>query len=127
MSLWILDTDTLTLFQTGNASVVQHVLTHPTVELAVTVISIEEQLGGWYTRLRRAKKPDELARVYQHLTTNVQTLSRIRLISFSEAAIHTYLTLKRNKLNIGAKDLRIAAIAPELNAVVVTRNVRDFP
>jgi hypothetical protein len=32
--------------------------------LAITVISVEEQLSGWYRRLRQAKKPEQLARVY---------------------------------------------------------------
>ena len=50
MSLHILDTDTLTLYQTGHAQVVRRVLEHPLAELAVTVVSVEEQLGGWYTR-----------------------------------------------------------------------------
>ena len=35
-------------------------------------------------------------------------------------------TLKAMRLNVGANDLRIAAIALENDATVVTRNTRDF-
>lgn len=34
--------------------------------------------------------------------------------------------LVKSKLNIGKMDIRIATIALELNATVVTNNVRDF-
>ena len=78
MSLFVLDTDILTLYQMGHAEVVRNVLARPISELAVSAISVEEQLGGWYTRLRRAKKPDEIARVYQMLanTDPVVTLAK---------------------------------------------------
>jgi tRNA(fMet)-specific endonuclease VapC len=68
MKLYVLDTDILTLFQSGHPAVVHHVRSCPADELAVSIISVEEQLTGWYTKLRRAKKRDQLARAYQGLT-----------------------------------------------------------
>jgi tRNA(fMet)-specific endonuclease VapC len=46
MTLYVLDTDILTLYQHGHPRVVQHVLAHPLVHLAITVISVEEELRG---------------------------------------------------------------------------------
>ncbi len=37
-----------------------------------------------------------------------------------------YQKLVKQKLNVGKMDLRIAAIALDQNAVVVSRNMRDF-
>jgi tRNA(fMet)-specific endonuclease VapC len=37
-----------------------------------------------------------------------------------------HATLIRSRLNVGSFDLKIAAIALEYQATVVTRNVRDF-
>lgn len=34
--------------------------------------------------------------------------------------------LKRQRIRIGARDLRISAIALSINGIVVTRNQRDF-
>ena len=77
MSLYILDTDILTLLQEGQRAVMAHVAAHRPEEIAVTVLSVEEQLSGWYRRLRNAKKPEELARVYDRLTASVRSLSRL--------------------------------------------------
>src|SRR6266478_5043100 len=113
MSLFVLDTDTLTLYQFADAAVVRRVRAHPPTDVAITVISVEEQLGGWYTKVRRAKKPEDVARAYQRLTDNVQTLSGMRRLSFIESAVRRRDDLKRSKLKVGAKDLAIAAIVLE--------------
>lgn len=46
MSLHVLDTDTLVLFQEGNEQVCRRLLSHPLEELATTAITVEEQLSG---------------------------------------------------------------------------------
>jgi tRNA(fMet)-specific endonuclease VapC len=123
---WILDTDILTLYERGHPAVVQNCTTHDPATVAITIISVEEQFSGWYTRVRRAKKLDELAHVYERFTTFATFISRLSICSFTEAAIRRYEGLKALKLNIGKRDLRIAAIALELAATLVTRNRRDF-
>jgi len=126
MNLFVLDTDTLTLFQFADAAVVGRVSALRPSEVAITVISVEEQLGGWYTRLRRAKTPADVARAYQRLTDNVVTLSGLSILSFIEPAVRRRDALKRAKVQVGKKDLAIAAIALEHDATLVTRNRRDF-
>lgn len=126
MSLHVLDTDILSLLQDRDTTVTARVASYRPEELAITVISVEEQLSGWYRRLRRAKKPVDLARIYDRLTATLTTLSRLRILSFSEPAIHRYKNLQSQRLNVGRMDLRIAAIALEHQASVATRNVRDF-
>jgi tRNA(fMet)-specific endonuclease VapC len=126
MSLYFLDTDILTLFQRDDPNVVMNVNKHPLKEVGITIISVEEQLTGWYSEVRRAKKPDTLAKAYERLAINVQRLAGLKIVSFTEAAILRYEHLKTLKLQVAKMDLRIAAIALENNAVVVTRNLRDF-
>jgi tRNA(fMet)-specific endonuclease VapC len=76
--------------------------------------------------LRRSRDRREIAAVYQRLTNNVKFLARVRILSFSEEAIARYEDMRTQKLGIRAMDLRIAAIALEHGATVVTGNVRDF-
>lgn len=127
MSLYILDTDILTLLQEGDSIVRQHVESHPKQELAITIISVEEQLTGWYTKVRRTKKPALLAQAYEHLTRNVRHLAEVPTIfSFTEPAIRRFEQLKALKINVPSQDLRIAAITLEHGGILVTRNLRDF-
>jgi tRNA(fMet)-specific endonuclease VapC len=126
MSLFVLDTDILSLWQHGHAAVSQHVAAHSQSELAVAVITVQEQLDGWHARLPRAKRPKQIADLYQRLADTVRFLARVEILPYTEQAIARYDQLRKLKLNVGKMDLRIAAVVLEHGAVLVTRNVRDF-
>jgi tRNA(fMet)-specific endonuclease VapC len=126
MSLYILDTDILTLALRSDPSVTARLSKIPPEELAITVISVEEQLTGWYTYLRRGRKREEIAYAYARLAQTVTSLANLPILTFTEAAIDRFEQLKRMRLNVGSNDLRIAAIVLENNGVLVTRNLRDF-
>jgi tRNA(fMet)-specific endonuclease VapC len=126
VSLYVLDTDILSLFQRGHLVVCQRVAAHPLTDLAITVISVEEQLSGWYALLRSVARRDEVALAYQSLAESVPFLARFRVVGYSEKAMDEFDRLASLKLNIRKMDLRIAAIALEHGAIVATRNLRDF-
>jgi len=126
MSLFILDTDTLSLLQHNHPKVRQRVQGVAPTDLAITIITVEEQLTGWLTLLRQARQPDEIARVYERMTQTVQALASLQILPFTEAGIQRYNVLQTLKLNIGKMDLRIGAIALENNGIIVSRNHRDF-
>jgi tRNA(fMet)-specific endonuclease VapC len=94
VSLHVLDTDILSLFDQGHAKVCQEVLAHPIHDLALTVITAEESISGWYTQLRRAKTRKNLESAYLQLTDTIQALSRWRILPFTEAAMDRYDRLK---------------------------------
>ena len=126
MSLFILDTDIVSLFQHNHPAVCAEVQKHPLKELAITVLTVEEQLSGCYSELRRAKKPSALAAVYQRMAQTAHFFGQLPILSFTEPAIHRYEGLRRQKIKVKKTDLRIAAIALEQNAILVSRNLRDF-
>ncbi|MBE9228247.1 hypothetical protein IQ264_22755 [Phormidium sp. LEGE 05292] len=67
MSLWILDTDCLTLWQNEHPVVKQRVSRVNYQEIAITVISVEEQMRGWLNIIRRSSQSDRLIWAYKGL------------------------------------------------------------
>jgi tRNA(fMet)-specific endonuclease VapC len=122
----LLDTDMLSLFQHGHPNVSARCALAPPGSLAITIISVEEQFLGWYTRARQAKRDDEIASAYDRMTEFASFIKQLPIVSFKAKAIQKYRGLKALKLNVGKKDLCIAAIGCELNATVVAANLSDF-
>jgi tRNA(fMet)-specific endonuclease VapC len=89
-------------------------------------MTVDEQLTGWYTLTRQARRPEDVARAYTRLAETVVRLARWRILPYTDSAILGVAHLKAMRLNVGLMDLRIAAIALENGAVVVSRNYRDF-
>lgn len=123
---YVLDTDTLSLFRRGNPHVIARLQATDPGEAGITVITVEEQLTGWYALLRKVRTPPETAAAYERLAKTVTFLGSLPILPFTEAAIARFQRLLNLKLNVGAMDLRIAAIALEAGATVITRNTRDF-
>jgi hypothetical protein len=82
---------------------------HDPSELAITVLTVEEQLSGWYTEVRKAKRPERLARAYRELARTIRFLSRLRIVDYDEAAIERYERLRKQKVKLRRMDLRIAS------------------
>jgi len=126
MSLYLLDTDQLSLYQTGHPRVIQNLFQHLADQLAISVITVEEQLAGWQRALRQARDDARRAEVYRRMALTVESLAGWTVLPFPLAAMNRHADLIRQRLNVGSNDLKIAAIALETGAVVVTRNSRDF-
>jgi tRNA(fMet)-specific endonuclease VapC len=126
VSLFVLDTDILTLFEMEHATVAARIVEHAPAEIAISVVTVEEQLSGWYAQLRQAKSTERLAWAYRRLAANVRFLRHAQILDYDEAGMRRYEQLKRMRLKVRKMDLQIAATALQHGATVVTRNARDF-
>ncbi|HLQ43804.1 MAG TPA: type II toxin-antitoxin system VapC family toxin [Planctomycetaceae bacterium] len=126
MSLYLFDTDLLTLFREGHPVVCARAAVHSADELATSIVTVEEQLTGWYTLLRQAKNDQRLTAAYERLTGTVRFFSRMQILSFTMAAAARLVAFRKARLKIGTLDLRIACVALEAQAILVTRNRVDF-
>ena len=126
MSLYLFDTDSITLHQSGNVLLLRNIMRHLRDTLSVSVITIEEQLVGWQSALRQARDDSRREGVYQRMAASVRHLAGWQVLAYPLAAMNRHAAFTRLRLNVGSNDLRIAAIALEFGATVVTRNLRDF-
>jgi tRNA(fMet)-specific endonuclease VapC len=126
MSIFVLDTDILSLYQRNHARVLAAIANHPTDQLCLSSPSIEEQISGWSGLSRSAKNHQDQERAAILLATMIVSWNRFAIVPMTEPALRRFDLLVRAKLNVRYNDLRIAAIALELGATVATRNRRDF-
>jgi tRNA(fMet)-specific endonuclease VapC len=128
VSFFILDTDTLTLFQRINPVVRAAVTAAQNAghTVALTAITVEEQINGWFAAMRAARTHTDLARVSQEFANAVVLWGSFRVFPQTEPSLRRFDALVARKLNVGKMDLRIASIALELGATVVTHNTPDF-
>jgi len=114
------------MLERGDENVIRRVAQLPPSQLAATIITVEEKMAGRLARIRRASGAADTAIAYRNLTLTCEYLSHFSLPTYDEPAIARFETLRAAKLNVGAMDLRIAAIVLEAGATLVTRNFRDF-
>ena len=126
MNLYILDTDHVTLLRRGNAHITARVSKFASDEIATTIVTVEEQISGWYARIRQARDLDDLELAYSGLSDVVEWAKTIHVLPFTRSALECYTALRQKFRRHGKMDLAIAAIVIEHGGRLVTRNRTDF-
>ncbi|MBD2179414.1 type II toxin-antitoxin system VapC family toxin [Pseudanabaena sp. FACHB-1998] len=126
MTFWILDTDHISLYQRGDLNVIKRLGSANSKNLAATVISLEEQMYGRLSEIKKANSAISLITAYSRLEITLDYFKSIQVLPFDKNAHTSFESLIRQKLRVGTQDLRIAAIALSVNGIVVTRNQKDF-
>jgi tRNA(fMet)-specific endonuclease VapC len=129
MSLWLLDTDHVSLLLERHPQVSRRVA-EVGAEVAISIVTVQELFNGWVVRINGAREVEDVVRLYGKLNRTVALFGRVRVLDFDEKAGQSFQrllnenpTLSKQRLQ---KDMRISAIALSNDAVVVTRNYRDF-
>jgi tRNA(fMet)-specific endonuclease VapC len=123
---FVLDTNAVSMAFDAVEPISSRILAQPPGSVGTTAVSLEESLSGWYTYLRRATTPEGVERAFDELIRTTLGYGRLPILRLSANAERAADALVRMKLNVKKNDLRIAAIALEAGATVVTANVRDF-
>jgi predicted nucleic acid-binding protein len=124
----ILDSDILTLYSYGHANVrKQYDAVPEDEEIAITAITRMEILRGRTDSLLKAADEAELKAATGRLQKAEEMLSDFLVIHVDDEAIrHFGSLLKQKKLKMKRPDMLIACIALAQNALLVTRNTKDF-
>jgi tRNA(fMet)-specific endonuclease VapC len=127
--MYILDTDHLSLIQRNGEDgkrILARLANIVGSEVAVTVITYEEQVKGRLSVLAKAKTLDEQVFAYKCLQQLAIDYQSISIIPFSDTAALEHQRLRKTYPRIGNMDLKIAAISLTSNALLLTRNRSDF-
>ena len=129
MTLWVLDTDSLSLLERGNLKIQQRLRQTNADSVAISIITAEEKMKGRLAAINSLsgiERIDSLAAAYKALQSSIEDLQALPILPFSELAKDRYRDLLQQKIRVGSHDLRIAAIVLSIEGVLVTRNRRDF-
>lgn len=94
--------------------------------VAVPLIVAEENMRGWLAKVARARTVEEQVRDYAQLGAALETLRNWPIAAFDRPAVGQYTALRAAKIRVGTMDLKIAATALTLDALLLTANRRDF-
>ncbi len=126
----ILDTDCLSLLNREkyleSSKLRQKLEQFPSDELFTTIITFEEQMRGWLAFIANAKTPEQQIYAYERLHFALEAYRNTAVLDFDENAAKVFQDLKNQKIRIGTMDLKIAAIAISRQAILVSRNLKDF-
>lgn len=126
MSLWVLDTDMLSLLQLQNPGVIAQALSRSPDAVAISITTVQEVFIGRYDKVKRAKKSRDIIAAYGRMEDSMNLLRKPPILSYDITADAHFAELRRNYRRIGRNDLQIAAVALSHQATLVTRNLIDF-
>lgn len=126
MTLHILDSDHLSLYQRGHEPFGQRLLKIRPDQIAITVISAEELIRGRLAQIRKATKSQERVYSCHWFMKTLEFLRGFTILGYDASAEAQFQSLLAQKIRIGTQDLQIASIALSQQATLITRNRQDF-
>jgi predicted nucleic acid-binding protein len=124
----LLDTDTMTHFSHGNPNVKRRIEAAGDEELAVALITRNEMLRGRADNLLKAADEEELRKAMERFRQTEAILSDFLVVDIDDNAVRHFGKLRKQKnlKKMGRADMLIACIALAQDALLVTRNIKDY-
>jgi tRNA(fMet)-specific endonuclease VapC len=128
--LIILDTDHFIILQIGKGASYDALSARMDASrdhhFSTTVVTFEEHMRGWLAGIRRARDITDQVRPYDQLIKLVRFFQAWEIVRFDENSAARFRSLRQQRVRIGALDLKIASIALESGATLLSANARDF-
>ena len=125
----VLDTDVLSRVQRGDGPAYDRLalrLDAADDDVAVSIVSFEEQMRGWLAYIARSKSLNQQVEGYTKLHALLDDFATRPILDFDQDAAAEFERLLRLKVRIGTMDLRIAAITIAQNGLLLSKNLTDF-
>lgn len=94
--------------------------------VAVTIVTIEEQMRGWLASLAKERTSQRQVAPYRELATLFEFYSQFTIALFDDRAANQFDILRSARIRNGTMDLKIAAIALVNQSLLLTANGHDF-
>ncbi len=94
--------------------------------VVTTVVNADECLRGWLALIAAAKSPERECVAYLRLNAIIDVLADLIRLPYDTDSAGRFLAYRKDGVRIGSKDLKIACIAIEYGAILLTRNAGDF-
>ena len=125
----LLDTDHLSVVtdrrDKGHAELLVR-LSRDLDEPFLPVVAVEEQLQGWLSKIHRQRDVEQQLDAYDRLVALIEMLVNWPIVRWTKPAAEKFKELRRAGVRIGPNDLKIASLAITNDALLLTRNARDF-
>jgi tRNA(fMet)-specific endonuclease VapC len=128
MALLVLDTDHFSEWERASAPGrrFRDRLEPAGADMAVSVITLEEQMRGWLAEINRRHDPRRQIDAYARLQRQIEVLAEWTILPWDADSARSFLAFRRQGVRIGSMDLKIACIALAHDATLLTRNGSDF-
>jgi tRNA(fMet)-specific endonuclease VapC len=90
------------------------------------VVAAEESLRGWLAKLASQGDVARQISLYAELNAVIQSLADFSMLDWDTECAERFKAFRSQGVRIGTMDLKIACIALEYDAIVLTRNTVDF-
>jgi tRNA(fMet)-specific endonuclease VapC len=126
--LLVLDTDHFSEWEWGSAAGarLQARIGAANTDLAVTVITLEEQMRGWLAEIRRHNDPHRQISPYAKFQRQVDAFSEWTVLPWDADSARLFADFRQQGLRLGSMDLKVACITLVHDATLLTRNTADF-
>ena len=125
----LLDTDHFTVYANSHHTGSQELRAriHSANQPAqLPIVTVEEQLRGWLARIHGSRDGAQRLDAYDRLWNLLIVLRRWRISRWDEAAEKQFASFRKQKVRVPTQDLKIASLAVAHDALLLTRNVKDF-
>ena len=126
----ILDTDIISLLDQQSGTTYElladRVASHADERFCVTIVSVEEQMRGWLSYIAASRTMARQIEGYVRLHRMMHWYERQEVLDFDSTAAQIFSQLKGSRIKCGAMDLKIASIALQHHALLISRNLKDF-
>ncbi len=95
-------------------------------EVGSAVVTLEEEMRGWLAEIKRRRDIEDQIPIYGQLIKMVALYQKWRIAPLDKLAAAEFTRLKKQKIHVGTRDLKIAAIALAHSALLLSANLRDF-